>query len=103
MITRKDFTILSGIVSDERISIEESRLFRYSRDLGNSIPDELLKTYNTVGAELVALPKTTEEEVSAILDYAYENDIPVTTRGDGPWALGGVLPMDGGWDLPSGN
>jgi len=95
MITIKDITILTGIVGKERISHEESELFCYSRDLGNSIPDELLKAYGMLGAEVVVLPKTTEE-VSAILEYAYENDLPVTTRGGGSWALGGVLPMDGG-------
>lgn len=95
MITTKDITILTGIVGKERISAEESELFCYSRDLGNSIPDELLKAYGMLGAEVVVLPKTTEE-VSAILEYAYENNIPVTTRGGGSWALGGVLPMDGG-------
>lgn len=95
MVITKDIAILTDIVGKERISTEESELFCYSRDLGNSIPDELLKAYGMLGAEVVVLPKTTEE-VSAILEYAYENDIPITTRGGGSWALGGVLPMDGG-------
>jgi len=95
MITAKDIVRLTDIVGEARISTEESELFCYSRDLGNSIPDELLKAYGMLGAEVVMLPKTTEE-VSSVLEYAYENDIPVTTRGGGSWALGGVLPMDGG-------
>ncbi|TET25112.1 MAG: FAD-binding oxidoreductase [Candidatus Cloacimonadota bacterium] len=95
MISLKDVTILTGIVDEERISTEKSELFCYSRDLGNSIPDELLKAYGMLGPDVVILPENTEE-ISAILSYAYENDIPVTTRGGGSWALGGALPMDGG-------
>ena len=95
MISIKDVTILTGIVGEERISTEKSELFCYSRDLGNSIPDELLKAYGMLGPDVVVLVQTTEE-VSAILAYAHEQNIPVTTRGGGSWALGGVLPMDGG-------
>lgn len=95
MITNKDIEILSGIVGEERVSTEETELFCYSRDLGNSIPDELLKAYGMLGAEVVMLPKSTEE-ISSILEYASKKNIPVTTRGGGSWALGGVLPMDGG-------
>jgi hypothetical protein len=50
MITIKDITILTGIVGKERISAEESKLFCYSRDLGNSIPDKLLKAYGMLDA-----------------------------------------------------
>jgi glycolate oxidase len=95
MISIKDVTILTGIVGKDRISTEKSELFCYSRDLGNSIPDELLKAYGMLGPDVVVLVQTTEE-VAAILAYAHENNIPVTTRGGGSWALGGVLPMDGG-------
>jgi FAD/FMN-containing dehydrogenase len=95
MISIKDVTILTGIVGEERISTEKSELFCYSRDLGNSIPDELLKAYGMLGPDVVVLVESTEE-VSDILAYAHEHNIPVTTRGGGSWALGGVLPMDGG-------
>ncbi len=95
MISIKDVTILTGIVGEERISTEKTELFCYSRDLGNSIPDELLKAYGMLGPDVVVLVETTEE-VSSILAYAHEHNIPVTTRGGGSWALGGVLPMDGG-------
>lgn len=95
MISIKDVTILTGIVGEERISTEKSELFCYSRDLGNSIPDELLKAYGMLGPDVVVLVETTDE-VSRICAYAHEHNIPVTTRGGGSWALGGVLPMDGG-------
>ncbi len=77
------------------MSTDSLDLLCYSRDLGASIPDELLKGYGMIGAELVARPKSIEE-LSKIAEYAHKKDIPLTPRSAGSWALGGVLPMEGG-------
>ncbi len=86
---------LREIVGEKWISTDEFDLLCYSRDLAASIPDDLLKSYGMIGAEAVVLPQNTEQ-VSKILAYANRNDIAVTTRGAGSWALGGTLPMEGG-------
>ncbi|MDZ5001033.1 FAD-binding protein, partial [Clostridium perfringens] len=38
----------------------------------------------------------TTEEVSKIMKYAYENNIPVTARGSGTGLVGACVPLEGG-------
>jgi FAD/FMN-containing dehydrogenase len=95
MVKEPHITNLKGIVGANNFSCDPYDLLCYSRDLASSIPDELLKGYGMVGAEAVVLPTDTEQ-VSKVLAYAHRHDIPVTPRGAASWALGGVLPMEGG-------
>ncbi len=46
-------------------------------------------------ADAVVLPSTTEE-VRAVVEWAYANDVPVTARGGGTGLAGGAIPLDGG-------
>ena len=45
--------------------------------------------------EILLIPKTTEE-VSAIMKYAYDHDLPVTPRGQGTGLVGGAVALYGG-------
>ncbi|MGQ9629287.1 MAG: FAD-binding oxidoreductase [bacterium] len=85
---------MSEIVGEGRVSRDELDLICYSYDFA-PVPDELLKGYGMLGPDIIVKPKDTEA-VSEILRYAFENRIPVTPRGAGTTALGGVLPMEGG-------
>jgi len=93
---------ISNIVGEMNVTKSEMDLFVYSRDLASSIPDELLKAYGLLGPDLVVLARNTEH-VSGLLAYAHENGIPVVPRAAGTWALGGVLPLDGGIVLDMNN
>ena len=86
---------ISSIVGEANVSKNELDILCYSRDLASSIPDELLKAYGLLGPDLVALARNTDH-VSGVLTYAHEKGIPVVPRAAGTWALGGVLPLDGG-------
>ncbi len=95
MVTPKDIERITSIVGEERVSADSLDLLCYSRDLGASIPDELLKGYGMVGAEVVVRPESTEQ-VSRIAEFAYKTEIALTPRSAASWGLGGVLPMEGG-------
>jgi FAD/FMN-containing dehydrogenase len=86
---------ISSIVGEANVSKSEFDILCYSRDLASSIPDELLKAYGLLGPDLVALARSADH-VSGVLAYAHEKGIPVVPRAAGTWALGGVLPLDGG-------
>ena len=86
---------ISDIVGEANVSKSELDILVYSRDLASSIPDELLKAYGMLEPEMVVLARDAEH-VSATLKYANDKGIPVVPRAAGTWALGGVLPLDGG-------
>src|SRR5437868_1027456 len=46
-------------------------------------------------ADAVVLPSTTEE-VTAVMRWCYENDVPLTARGGGTGLAGGAIPVQGG-------
>src|SRR4051794_15944166 len=46
-------------------------------------------------ADAVVLPSTTEE-VRAVVEWAYANDVAITPRGGGTGLSGGAIPIDGG-------
>jgi len=46
-------------------------------------------------ADAVVLPSTTEE-VRAVVEWAYANDVAITPRGGGTGLAGGAIPIDGG-------
>ncbi len=69
-------------------------LLCYSRDLA-PVPDDLLASYGMIPPALVVRPRNAEK-LSGVLKEANSREIPVTLRGGGSSALGGVLPMEGG-------
>ena len=93
---------ISIIVGEANVTNSEFDILVYSRDLASSIPDELLKAYGLLEPDLVVLARSTDH-VSGVLEYANEKRIPVVPRAAGTWALGGVLPLDGGIVLDMNN
>lgn len=78
--------ILSMIGDEERVFHGENINEDYSHDeLGTvkQMPD-------------IVVQATSAEEVSSIMKYAYENNIPVTPRGSGTGLVGAAVPIHGG-------
>lgn len=84
----KDYEyVLSVIENDkERVFFKDDVNEDYSHDeLGGikKMPDIVVQVLST-------------EEVSKIMKYAYENNIPVTPRGSGTGLVGAAVPLEGG-------
>lgn len=86
-VTLKDIDCIKDIINDsERVFYGEDINEDYSHDeLGGAkrMPDAVVKVLST-------------EEVSKIMKYAYENNIPVTPRGSGTGLVGSAVPIHGG-------
>lgn len=85
-VDEKDIAYLSSIVPENRIVIGEDISHDYAHDeMGGieSYPDVLIFVKST-------------EEVSKIMKYAYENDIPVVARGSGTDLVGAAVALNGG-------
>ena len=81
-----DFDALKAIVGNGRVLTGEQISEDYAHDeLGgiSRLPDALIKVLTT-------------EEISAIMAYAYENNIPVTVRGSGTGLVGACVALHGG-------
>ena len=91
--TSEIYKELVKIVGKERVS--ESNLDRllYSHDLA-PLPKELSLAFKTI-PDIVVKPRDASD-VSKIMKYAVENNIPVTPRGGASWSFGGVVPAFGG-------
>lgn len=83
----KDVEYILSVVSDkERVFFGENINEDYSHDeLGTvkKMPEVVVQVLST-------------EEVSNIMKYAYENNIPVTPRGSGTGLVGAAVPIHGG-------
>lgn len=85
-ITAEDINKLTEILDAERVTEQENIIEDYAHDeMGE------FEAY----PEVMVDPETTEE-VSEIMKYAYENEIPVTPRGTGTGLCGGAVPTEGG-------
>lgn len=86
-IDQNDLNFINGIVNDsERVLYGENINEDYSHDElsdTESFPDVVVKVLST-------------EEVSEIMKYAYENNIPVTPRGSGTGLVGASVAMEHG-------
>lgn len=84
---QKDFEAVTRIIGDtERVLYRENINEEYSHDeLGGTecYPDIVVRAVST-------------EEVSAVMKYACENNIPVTPRGSGTGLVGGAVPINRG-------
>jgi glycolate oxidase len=85
MIIKKDVDQLRNIAGKENVLTTVEELVAYSYDATNwsHMP------------EAVVFP-TDAEQISGILKYANENEIPVTPRGGGTNVSGGSIPIKGG-------
>lgn len=84
----KDYEYILSIAANdkERVLFKEKINEDYSHDeLGGikKMPDIVVQAINS-------------EEVSKIMKYAYENEIPVTPRGSGTGLVGAAVPLEGG-------
>lgn len=86
-ILDKDIAFFKSVIPADRLFIGEGEIHEdYSRD-------ELADIIRF--PEVVAEVKSTEE-VSALLKYCYDNDIPVTPRGQGTGLVGAGVALNGG-------
>ena len=85
-IDEKDVAYLRSIIPAERIFVKEEISEDYAHDELGSVsrkPDVLINVTST-------------EEVSKIMTYAYENEIPVVARGSGTDLVGAAVALEGG-------
>lgn len=86
-ITGEDLTNLGRICSPGRVYGRDEIIDDYTHDempeYGKYLPEAVVEAEST-------------EEVSAIMKYAYDNNIPVTPRGAGTGLCGGSVAIHGG-------
>lgn len=85
-IDEKDIEYLKSVLGEDRVFVGEDISEDFSHDeLGgiSKIPDVLVEVLTT-------------EEVSKIVKYAYDNNIPVIPRGSGTGLVGASVPVYGG-------
>lgn len=85
-LDEKDIKFLVELLGEDRVFIGENINEDFSHDeLGgiSKMPDTVVEVQNT-------------EEVSKIMTYAYENNLPVVARGSGTGLVGASVPLHGG-------
>ena len=81
-----DLAALRGICGDERVTARE--------DIGDDFcHDELGGAFRRPDARVRV---TSTAEISAVMKYAWDHDLPVTVRGSGTGLVGGAVPLEGG-------
>lgn len=78
-----------NIVGSEKVLYSELDRYSYTYD------SSFISQQNNYTPDVVVLPTSTEE-VSRIMKYAHENEIPVTPRGAGSGQTGGSVPVQSG-------
>ena len=81
-----DLAFLKALCGEERVTARDAIGEDYCHDeLGGAFarPD-------------VRVQVLTVDEISKVMRYAYEHDIPVTVRGSGTGLVGGAVPLEGG-------
>lgn len=86
-VNDKDLEFLRGIINKSRIYTGQDIIDDYTHD-------EMME-YGKYAPDVVVEVMTTEE-VSRIMEYAYNNRIPVTPRGSGTGLCGGAVTIHGG-------
>ncbi|MGV8906142.1 MAG: lactate dehydrogenase subunit LctD [Acetobacterium sp.] len=85
-VEEKDITFLKELIPEERIFVGQEIGEDFSHDeLGSihSYPEVLIKVTST-------------EEISKIMKFSYDNNIPVVVRGSGTGLVGACVPLCGG-------
>jgi glycolate oxidase len=85
-VTMETVTTLREISGEANVLTERFDLEPYSHD----------ETEDLIFFPEVAIRPLTTAEISEIMKYCHENNIPVTTRGGGTGLSGGALPVYGG-------
>jgi glycolate oxidase len=93
-LTHQEVLELSEIVGKESLTSDEIDILLHSGDLA-PLPESLIKVYGIKPPDALVFPRDTAQ-VSAILKYAYDRDIPVTPRGAATTATGAAIPVEGG-------
>ncbi|HCS74850.1 MAG TPA: 2-hydroxy-acid oxidase [Clostridiales bacterium] len=86
-LTIKDVHNLLEICSPERVYADE--------DINDDFTHDEMPEYGKFKPGVVVEPINTDE-VSAVMKYAHDNNIPVTPRGSGTGLCGGAVPIYGG-------
>jgi len=86
-ICRQDIDFLKQALSDDRVYAGE--------DINEDYCHDEMQEYGLFSPEAVVEPVCTYE-VSAVMKYAFQNNIPVTPRGSGTGLCGGAVPICGG-------
>ena len=83
---RDDLAFLKGLCGEERVTARD--------DIGEDFcHDELGGTFARPDVRVQVL---SAEEISKVMKYAWEKNIPVTVRGSGTGLVGGAVPLEGG-------
>lgn len=85
-VTAKDIEYFKSFIPEDRLVAQDAILEDYCHD-------ELGTAYGTPEVLIFA---TSTEEVSRVMKYAYEHDIPVTARGSGTGLVGAAVAVKGG-------
>ena len=81
-----DLAALRGICGEERVTAHD--------DIGDDFcHDELGGAFRRPDARVRV---TSTAEISAVMKYAWDHDLPVTVRGSGTGLVGGAVPLEGG-------
>ena len=91
---------LANIVGEKNVSESNIDRLLYSHDIA-PIPKEMSLAFKTL-PDIVVKP-CDAKDVSKILEYAFNENIPVTPRGSATWAFGGAVPAFGGILLDMGS
>ena len=89
-VTERTVLDLAALVGKSNVAVDMEKRIAYSYD---EVPR--FSWDREYIAEAVVFPETTEH-VSAVLEYANRNRIPVTPRGAGTGLSGGAVPFAGG-------
>lgn len=90
-MTEEDFAYICSVTSEDRVWVGDEIAREFYRD---EMPE-----YGVFPPELY-VEVVNRDEVSAIMKYAYENNIPVVCRGAGTGLAGGATCKYGGIMLP---
>ena len=96
--TFKQFLIydeLESIVGQDNITDLECDLDSYSLDIWWPSRVWIIEGCKPPRPDFIVFPETTKQ-VSEVVKFANQNDIPIIPRGGGAGGLGGVLAFDGG-------
>ena len=81
-----DLAFMKSLCGDERVTARD--------DIGEDYcHDELGGSFARPDARVQVL---SADEISKVMRYAFEHDIPVTVRGSGTGLVGGAVPLEGG-------
>jgi glycolate oxidase len=89
----KLYESMAGILDESRISEYDFERRLYSHDVA-PLPKMMEMGFKMV-PDIIVRPKNANE-VSRIIKYAIDNQIPIVPRGGACWALGGAVPVMGG-------